>query len=107
MEMINTKPDLKSLTLAELTDALSELGEKPFRAKQIYQWMHVHLVGSLDEMTNVSKALKDKLKEHFSFTSLKMVTFQESKIDGTRKYLFELADGNVVESVWMKYSSFT
>ena len=103
MEKVNIKPDLKSLTLPELTDALSELGEKPFRAKQIYQWMHVHLVGSLDEMTNISRALKDKLKENFSFTSLKMVTFQESRIDGTRKYLFELADGNVVESVWMKY----
>jgi 23S rRNA (adenine2503-C2)-methyltransferase len=54
-------------------------------------------------MTNVSKALKEKLQENFSFTSLQMVTYQESKIDGTRKYLFELADGNVVESVWMKY----
>jgi len=97
------KQDIKSLTLAELTDALSKLGEKPFRAKQLYQWMHVHLARSYEEMTNISKVLKEKLEQNFSYTSLKIVTFQESKLDGTRKYLFELADGNVVESVWMKY----
>ena len=97
------KRDIKSLTLAELIVELNNLGEKPFRAKQLYQWMHEKLARSYDEMTNISKALKEKLEANFSYTSLNMVTFQESKIDGTRKYLFELADGNVVESVWMKY----
>ncbi len=97
------KPDIKSLTLAELTEALAALGEKPFRAKQLYQWMHEKLARSYEEMTNLPKALKEKLEQHFTYTSLSMVTFQESKLDGTRKYLFELADGNVVESVWMKY----
>lgn len=97
------KKDIKSLTLSEVTEELNNLGEKAFRAKQLYQWMHEKLARSYDEMTNVSKALKEKLQENFSFTSLQMVTYQESKIDGTRKYLFELADGNVVESVWMKY----
>ena len=97
------KKDIKSLTLSEVTEELKNLGEKAFRAKQLYQWMHEKIARSYDEMTNVSKALKEKLQENFSYTSLQMVTYQESKIDGTRKYLFELADGNVVESVWMKY----
>ena len=97
------KKDIKSLTLSEVTEELNNLGEKAFRAKQLYQWMHEKLARSYDEMTNVSKALKEKLQENFSYTSLQMVTYQESKLDGTRKYLFELADGNVVESVWMKY----
>jgi 23S rRNA (adenine2503-C2)-methyltransferase len=97
------KKDIKSMTLSQVTEELNKLGEKAFRAKQLYQWMHEKLARSYDEMTNVSKALKEKLQENFSFTSLQMVTYQESKIDGTRKYLFELADGNVVESVWMKY----
>ncbi len=97
------KKDIKSLTLSQVTEELNNLGEKAFRAKQLYQWMHEKLARSYDEMTNVSKALKEKLQENFSYTSLQMVTYQESKIDGTRKYLFELADGNVVESVWMKY----
>lgn len=97
------KKDIKSLTLSQVTEELNILGEKAFRAKQLYQWMHEKLARSYDEMTNVSKALKEKLQENFSYTSLQMVTYQESQIDGTRKYLFELADGNVVESVWMKY----
>lgn len=101
--MENDKKDIKSLSLTELTEELNNLGEKAFRAKQIYQWMHEKLARSYDEMTNISKALKEKLEANFVYTSLNMVTFQESKIDGTRKYLFELADGNVVESVWMKY----
>lgn len=97
------KKDIKSFTLKELTEELSALGEKAFRAKQIYEWLHVKLVRSYDEMTNVSKALREKLQENYELTVLKEVAVQESKIDGTRKFLFELADGNVVESVWMKY----
>lgn len=97
------KIDIKSLNQEELIEALAELGEKPFRAKQLYQWMHEKLARSYDEMTNIPKSLKERLQENFVYTSLNMVTYQESKLDGTRKYLFELADGNVVESVWMKY----
>ena len=103
LTLIEGKVDIKSLTLSEVTEQLQTLGEKPFRAKQLYQWMHEKLARSYDEMTNISKDMKEKLKEHFVYTSVQMVTYQESKIDGTRKYLFELADGNVVESVWMKY----
>lgn len=103
LNLKGSKKDIKSLTLSELIEELNSLGEKPFRAKQLYQWMHEKLARSYEEMTNISKTLKEKLEENFDYTSLNMVTFQESRLDGTRKYLFELADGNVVESVWMKY----
>ena len=97
------KKDLKSMTLEELTEFVKELGEKPFRAKQLYQWMHVKLAESLDECMNLPKSLKEKLSEYSTYTSLKTVKMLESGIDGTRKYLFGLDDGNVIESVLMKY----
>lgn len=95
--------DIKSLTLEELTREMAALGEKGFRAKQIYEWMHVKLAESFEEMSNLSKDLRNRCKEHFQYTTLEIVQVQESRIDGTRKYLFRLKDGNVVESVWMKY----
>ena len=95
--------DIKSMTLDELKDACQQMGEKPFRAKQLYDWMHHRLAGSYDEMTNLSLAFREKLKEQYPLTCLEKVQVQESKIDGTRKYLFRLSDGNVIESVWMKY----
>lgn len=79
------------------------LGEKPFRARQIYQWMHGKLAPSLDDMTDISRPLREKLGEICSYTSLKTVGMLTSKIDGTRKYLFGLEDGNVIESVLMRY----
>ncbi|MBQ2257311.1 MAG: 23S rRNA (adenine(2503)-C(2))-methyltransferase RlmN [Lachnospiraceae bacterium] len=97
------KTDIKSLSLNELKTEIERLGEKAFRAKQLYEWMHVKLARDYDEMTNIPKSLKEKLRESCTYTSLKEVTVQTSKLDGTRKYLFELADGNFVESVWMKY----
>ena len=97
------KKDLKSMTLEELTEFVKELGEKPFRAKQLYQWMHEKLAASLDECTNLPKAFKEKLAENSTYTSLRTVRMLESGIDGTRKYLFGLDDGNVIESVLMKY----
>ena len=97
------KADIKSLNLKELTAYVESLGEKAFRAKQIYQWLHVKQVSTFDEMTNISKAFIEKLKENAVLTSLKIEEFQESKIDGTRKYLFCLEDGNVIESVLMRY----
>jgi len=97
------KTDIKSLNLKELTVFIEELGEKAFRAKQIYQWLHIKQVNSFDEMTNISKAFIEKLKENASLTILKKEDFQESKLDGTRKYLFCLEDGNVIESVLMRY----
>jgi len=95
--------DIKSMTLDELKAYMTEIGEKPFRAKQIYEWIHVHLVTSYDEMTNVPKALREKLKGCAPLTTLVQEDLQISRIDGTRKYLFCLPDGNMVESVLMRY----
>lgn len=97
------KTDIKSMNLQELTDFVKELGEKPFRAKQLYQWMHVKLAASFDEMTNLSKDFREKLKQETRYTSLETVEMFESGIDGTRKYLFGLGDGNIIESVFMRY----
>ena len=94
--------DIKSMTKDELKNLMTELGEKPFRAKQIYSWLHEHLVTSYDEMGNIPGKLKEKLKE-YPVTALEMVDVQTSKIDGTQKYLFRLSDGNVIESVLMRY----
>lgn len=95
--------DLKSLNLEQLTEELLNIGEKKFRAKQIYSWIHEKLVDSFDEMTNLSKDLREKLKANYTLNSLEAVAVQTSKIDGTQKYLFRLQDGHVVESVLMRY----
>ena len=97
------KTDIRSLSLEELKAWFKEQGEKPFRAGQLYQWMHQKLAGSFDEMTNLSKSLREKLAEETEYTVLKPVEILTSEIDGTQKYLFELKDGNVIESVLMKY----
>ena len=97
------KRDLKSMNFEQVKAVMEELGEKAFRAKQIYEWMHMKLVDSFDEMTNLSKALRDKLSENFELTSLHVVDKRESAKDGTCKFLFELSDNRVIESVLMKY----
>lgn len=95
--------DLKSATYEALTEYMKELGEPQFRAKQLYEWMHVRCVCSVDEMTNLSKKLRETLKEQCIYTVLRQADVQISKQDGTRKYLFALADGNLIESVLMRY----
>ena len=97
------KKDIRSYSLKELKQEMELLGEKPFRAKQIYEWLHVKLVDTWDEMTNLSKSLKEKLEEQYEIPMVSMLERQISKIDGTNKFLFELQDGHVVESVLMKY----
>ena len=97
------KKDIKSMSLEELTETVQGLGEKPFRGKQLYEWMHKKLADDFDEMTNLPKDFREKLKEETTLTALKILEVQVSKIDGTRKYLFALEDGNVVESVLMRY----
>ena len=97
------KTDIRSLNLKELTVFMEQLGEKAFRAKQIYQWLHGKQAASFEEMTNIPKALIEKLKENSYLVSIKQEAVQISKIDGTRKYLFLLDDGNVIESVFMRY----
>ena len=97
------KKDIKSMTLPQLEEELTAAGEKAFRAKQLYQWMHVKLARGFEEMTNLSKELREKCGETYAYTCLEPIQIQESAIDGTRKYLFRLSDGNLVESVLMKY----
>lgn len=97
------KRDIKSMNFEEVKAVMEELGEKTFRAKQIYEWMHVKLVNTFDEMTNLSKDLRDKLANNFELTSLYVVDKRESAMDGTCKFLFELSDNRVIESVLMKY----
>lgn len=100
---MNEKKDIKSMPLSVLMEELAAAGEKPFHAKQMYQWMHVKLAGGFEEMTDLSRNLREKCEREYEYTKLTVVEVQESKIDGTKKFLFGLADGNVVESVWMKY----
>ena len=102
METEYTK-DIKSLTLNKLKEEMEAMGEKSFRAKQMYEWMHGKMAAGYEEMTNIPAALANQCRERYSYTALRIVRMQESKTDGTRKYLFELADGNMVESVFMRY----
>lgn len=94
--------DLKSQTLQEVTDTLKAMGEPAFRGRQVFVWLH-RGARSFDEMTNLSKALREKLKETCILTVPKVARKQVSRLDGTIKYLWELADGNCVESVLMQY----
>lgn len=95
--------DIKSMTEDELKIDMVRQGEKSFRAAQLYEWMHKKLARGFEEMTNLPASLREKLRETYEYTALGAVRVQESAVDGTRKYLFELADGNLVESVWMRY----
>ena len=97
------KIDIKSLTLDELTECIMLMDESTFRAKQIYSWLHVKKVRDYEDMTNIPKVLRDKCRENFSLVTLKSVQVQESKLDDTKKFLFALPDGNIIESVFMKY----
>ena len=101
--MENKAFDIKSMTLAELKQAVEAMGEKPFRAKQLYEWIHVKLARGYDEMTSLPKNLREQLEAQYPYIALREKTVQTSKLDGTKKYLFALADGNYVESVWMQY----
>lgn len=94
--------NLKDLTFEQLTEFLEKMGEKPFRAKQIFAWLH-RGVTSFDEMTDLSVKLRQKLSEVSYVSKLNIAEKYVSKIDGTKKYLFELMDGNMVESVVMYY----
>ena len=94
--------NIQSMTLPEITAALKELGQPAFRGKQVYTWLHKG-VGSYDEMTNLSKQLREQLAQKYPIYVPKVVRKQESKKDGTIKYLWQLADGNCVETVLMRY----
>ena len=96
------KQDIKSMTLEEITGALKEMGEPAFRGKQIFTWLHKG-VRSFDEMSNLSKGLREKLESVYYIDVLTVERKQSSKLDGTVKYLWKLADGNCIETVLMQY----
>jgi len=98
------KKDIRSLSLEEITNLIIEAGEPKFRGKQIFEWLHGKQALSFDDMTNVPKKLRDRLSEEWMIYSVTKERMQESREDGTRKYLFELHDGEYVESVFMRYS---
>ena len=94
--------NIKDYTLEELQEELINLGEKKFRAEQIFKWLYVEKVKSFEEMTNLSKELREKLNKEYTICNFNILKKQESK-DGTIKYLFDVLDGNAIETVLMKY----
>jgi len=94
--------NIKDYNLEELKNELKQLGEKPFRAQQIFKWLYEEKVESFDEMTNLSLELRQKLKEKYTMCNFKILKKQEAK-DGTIKYLFDILDGNAIETVLMRY----
>ena len=95
--------EISSLSFSELSEKIAEMGLPKFRAKQIYEWLHKKNVDSFDKMTNLDKALRERLSEEFLIAVPAVSRKLVSKIDGTVKYLFEFSDGECVESVVMKY----
>ena len=97
------KKDIRSYGYDELIQEMERLGEKSFRARQIYEWLHVKLADSFEEMSNLSLKLRARLDEEYEILPVEMEERQISKLDGTNKFLFRLHDGNMIESVLMKY----
>ena len=97
------KKDIASYSFEELQEEMLAIGEKGFRSRQIYSWIHEKLVDDFEEMTNLPKTLRQKLESAYEIRRVEMEKRQISKIDGTNKFLFCLKDGNMVESVMMKY----
>lgn len=94
--------NIKDYNLDELQEELVNMGEKKFRAEQIFKWIYKEKVKSFDEMTNLSIELREKLKENYTMCNYNILKKQESK-DGTKKYLFDVLDGNAIETVLMQY----
>lgn len=94
--------NIKDYNLEELKEEFIKLGEKAYRAEQVFKWLYVDKVSSFDEMTNISKELREKLKQEFSMHNFEILQKQESA-DGTKKYLFDILDGNAIETVLMEY----
>ena len=95
--------DIYDLTKSELEKRLTDMGEKSYRAKQIFSWLHERGAVSFEDMTDISKELRRRLKEEFALGSLSVNTVQVSKLDGTRKYLFSMEDRALIEGVRMEY----
>ncbi|MCR4584901.1 MAG: 23S rRNA (adenine(2503)-C(2))-methyltransferase RlmN [Lachnospiraceae bacterium] len=103
MSSEGNKRNIRELDYAGICALMEDMGEKKFRAKQLYDWLHVRCADGFDEMSDLSKALRDKLSEYFDATLPKAEQIQESKTDGTKKYLFALKDGQLIEAVKMEY----
>ena len=97
------KKDIKSMNVEEIKSSLAEIGEKPFKASQIYSWLHKHNVDSFNEMTNISKDLRAYLEKNYDILTCSIEKKLISVYDDTVKYLFRLNDGELIESVVMKY----
>ena len=95
--------DIKSYCEEELKEQMTQMGEKPFRALQIYRWLHVERADTFEQMTNLSKSLREKLSKEYEIRTLKKEKVFVSQIDGTRKYLFRIPGGSMRESVFMRY----
>jgi 23S rRNA m2A2503 methyltransferase len=95
--------DIKSYSLAQLEEYLLSIGEAKYRAGQIFEWIHKKNIKDIDEMSNISAKLRLKLKEDCTLLNVEEILYKESAIDKTRKYLFKLPDGNIIESVFMRY----
>ena len=94
--------NIKDYNLDDLKKEFEVLGEKPYRAEQVFKWIYESNVETFDEMTNLSLNLREKLKQNFTMCIYKIIRKQES-IDGTKKYLFDIGDGNAIETVLMEY----
>lgn len=94
--------DIKSMTLGEISEALRAMGEPSFRGKQVFSWLH-RGVTEFDQMINIPKSLREKLAQEYVITAPTVARKQVSKLDGTIKYLWELSDGNCIETVLMSY----
>lgn len=101
---MENKININDLLLEELEKYIEELGEKKFHAKQIYKWLHKIGVTNFDEMTDISKSLREKLKDNAYILNMEIIEVQVSKKDGTMKFLIKLHDNSAIESVFMKYN---
>lgn len=97
------KKDILSYSLDELYSEMESIGEKKFRGKQIYEWLHTKRIHEFANMSNISSSLRTKLEDDYCINSIKIVRKLESSIDNTVKYLYELSDGNHIEAVFMDY----
>ena len=94
--------NIKDYNLDKLKEEFISIGEKAYRAEQVFKWIYEGKVQSFDEMTNLSIELREKLKNEYEFHNYKIIKKQESA-DGTKKYLFDVLDGNAIETVLMSY----